>query len=67
MKIEAYYDVGCSYCGGHMSTDYFTGMFLTRKQAEFKAKELGFCMRNGKNICPECLRDGKHKDTKEDF
>jgi len=66
MKIEKYYDVGCYYCGGHMSTDYFTGMLNTRTQAEKKAKEIGFRVRNGQNICPDCLRKNKHKEQEDE-
>ena len=47
-RADRYYDVGCDFCGKHLSTDYQTGLFDTRRQAETKAKQIGFK--------PECLR-----------
>lgn len=55
-RADRYYDVGCDFCGKHLSTDYQTGLFDTRRQAETKAKQIGFKTKDKKNICPECLR-----------
>lgn len=60
IKIDKYYDVQCDYCAKFMSTDYELGMAPTRKEAIMWAKNLGFRTRNGKNICPECLKDKAH-------
>ena len=55
LRTEAYYDVGCAYCGKHLSTDYHRGMFNTRVEAAWFAKHDGFRTVDGRNACPECV------------
>lgn len=61
INIDKYYDVGCEFCGKHLSTDYQTGLFDTRKQAETRAKQIGFKTKDKKNICPECSRANRKR------
>lgn len=63
VKVDRYYDVGCGFCGRHLSTDFETGLFETRKQAEMRAKQIGFKTKNKKNICPECLKSSNSKNV----
>lgn len=65
LKTDRYYDVGCDYCGKHMSTDYGLGMAETPNQARSWAKEIGFKTKYNKNICPECLQNKAYLDVDE--
>lgn len=42
MKPEKYYDLKCDICGRHLSTDFGTGMFSSRKTCLKTAKILKF-------------------------
>lgn len=57
MKVEKYYDVGCDFCGRHLSTDFYAGFFTKREWALREAKRIGFRTRQGQNICPDCLEE----------
>lgn len=58
LKIDRYYDVSCDYCGRNMSTDFEkNGMALSSKQAQAWARRIGFRTKQGKNICPLCLKE----------
>ena len=57
LKTDKYYDVQCDFCGRNMSTDFFTGMAPTSKEAVMWAKDVGFRTRLGKNICPICIEE----------
>lgn len=57
IKVDRYYDVGCDYCGRHLSTDFCRGMFPTVKEARYFATQEGFRNEYGKTLCPVCLMD----------
>lgn len=54
IKVDKYYDVACDFCGRHLSTDFQTGLLISKKEAELTAKRIGFKTRHKKNICPKC-------------
>lgn len=56
MKVDRLYDVTCSVCGRHLSSDFVKGYGKTAVQSESWAKEAGFRTRNGNNVCPICLK-----------
>lgn len=62
MKIDKYYDVQCYYCARFISSDYFTGMFKSREEAEQIARNSGWKTRLGKNICPQCIKEQANKN-----
>lgn len=59
MKIETWYDIGCDICGRHRSTDFCYGWEEKRKGFSVKARKEGWKFKNGKNICPICVKEGK--------
>lgn len=60
LKVEKYYDIGCSKCGRHISTDFSRGMYRNIETIRKLAKSDGWTTDSitGENICPIC-RFGK--------
>lgn len=54
MKTEKWYDVKCEICGCYLSSDFERGMQPSRELAIKEAKEEGFKVKDGKNVCPCC-------------
>ena len=54
LKAEKFWDIGCDICAKHLSTDFGTGMLPTAPKARQRAKEQGFKMVDGYNLCPNC-------------
>ena len=65
MNIETWFDIGCDVCGRHWSTDFHHGFEERRKGLSAKARQEGWKFKNGKNICPLCVREGK--ENKNDY
>ena len=61
MKIETWYDLGCDICGRHRSTDFEKGLRLYRKGFSSLVKEEGWKFKDGKNICPICVKEEEKK------
>lgn len=54
LKIDTYYDLRCSICGNHWSTDYNHGMDINRNNLKASAYREGWTTSNGENVCPRC-------------
>lgn len=57
MKPEKYYDLKCDICGRHLSTDFNTGMFLSRGECLKTAKILKFKDTILGIACPICRKN----------
>lgn len=57
LKAEKYWDVGCDICAKHLSTDFGYGMFPTANDAKYFAKDAGFTVEKGYNLCPYCYNN----------
>lgn len=57
IRIERYYDVGCSRCGQHRSTDYSHGMEYSAKNIRKYAHKEGWREINGETLCPRCMKE----------
>ena len=57
MKIETWYDIGCSVCGRHRSTDFHFGWEEKRKGFSKKARKEGWKFIDGQNVCPICAKE----------
>lgn len=56
-EIETYYDIGCSECTKHRSTDFSFGMETSRKALRRRSKHEGWVFVEGRGtLCPECAR-----------
>ena len=54
MDIQIWYDLECTKCGKHFSTDFKNGMYSDKKQIKETAKSQGWIYENKSNICPLC-------------
>lgn len=61
MKVDKYYDVCCSKCLAHLSTDFNKGLQYSRDSAITEAKKVGFKDINGRTYCPYCAEKIKNK------
>ncbi|MEM5770440.1 MAG: hypothetical protein AAGU32_19465 [Bacillota bacterium] len=55
MKIDTYYDLCCSRCGAHRSTDFSKGMPTSKKELKLASKEgWRYSKAENANYCPNC-------------
>ena len=59
LKPDRYYDLRCDFCYCMWSTDFDggRGMYTNRDLLVRQARHDGWRVRQGKNACPECVRN----------
>lgn len=67
MKIETWYDIGCSICGRHWSTDFGHNFENYKKGLSARARKEGWKFKEGKNICPICAEEKLVEEIKSNI
>lgn len=66
MKVDAFYDVFCDFCGRSVSRDFACGLCDSAIIAVKEARRMGFRVIGGKRICPACMQRLRVRDVATD-
>ena len=61
IRIDTYYDITCDICAKSWSTDFENGMAMNKQYLSKRAYAEGWKCKDGKTICPECMKKLNHK------
>lgn len=59
IRIDTYFDLTCDGCNRSWSTDFEMGMVTNKAYLRRAAYAAGWKCKNGKTLCPECVKNVK--------